>query len=212
MEITFNPKRGKRKFHFDISALSLVISNFIIIVIALIEHWEMAYLMWIYWGQSVTIGVFTFIKILSLENFSTEGFKINNREVAPTRETKHKIAFFFLIHYGGFHLVYFFFLLGLYRVDSVAMLEICLCIGIFVLNHGLSFFHNWKRERYRQQNIGTVMSFPYVRIIPMHLTIILGNFLVKSTGALLLFLILKILADLAMHMEEHAQPVDEEAL
>jgi hypothetical protein len=53
------------------------------------------------------------------------------------------------------------------------------------------------------------MFFPYGRIIPMHFTIIFGGwFGAESTGALLIFLVLKTLADVIMHMAEHADSGD----
>jgi hypothetical protein len=51
-------------------------------------------------------------------------------------------------------------------------------------------------------NIGTLMFVPYIRIIPMHLTIILGVMLEDGLG-LLLFGSLKTVADVAMHKVEH---------
>ncbi|NIP29465.1 MAG: hypothetical protein GTN99_09095 [Candidatus Dadabacteria bacterium] len=58
----------------------------------------------------------------------------------------------------------------------------------------------------RTPNIGTMMFFPYARILPMHFTIIFGGSIAKaSSKSLVLFLVLKTLADLIMHMIEHAQ-------
>ncbi len=58
----------------------------------------------------------------------------------------------------------------------------------------------------RTPNIGTIMFFPYARVIPMHLTIVIGGHFTKgSQGALILFLALKTIADLIMHMIEHAE-------
>ena len=54
-----------------------------------------------------------------------------------------------------------------------------------------------------------MMFFPYARIIPMHITIIAGGFLEKSVGVtfqanatLVLFMLLKTLADIIMHTVE----------
>jgi hypothetical protein len=52
-------------------------------------------------------------------------------------------------------------------------------------------------------NIGTLMFMPYLRILPMHLSIILGAVLGGST-AVLFFLALKTAADAGMHVIEHA--------
>jgi hypothetical protein len=54
-------------------------------------------------------------------------------------------------------------------------------------------------------NIGTLMFFPYARVVPMHLLIVLAASLgSESVTALLIFLLLKTGADVIMHMVEHA--------
>ena len=52
-------------------------------------------------------------------------------------------------------------------------------------------------------NIGSMMFFPYIRIIPMHVFIVLGAFFAGPSGGLVFFLVLKTLADEAMHAIEH---------
>jgi len=89
----------------DPSALSLIISNLVIILLAVVQKWDISVLMWIYWCQSVIIGFSNFARILSLQEFSTKGFRINKKPVAPTKQTQVKTAFFFLIHYGVLHLI-----------------------------------------------------------------------------------------------------------
>ena len=75
----------------------------------------------------------------------------------------------------------------------------------FVFNHRYSYQHNKKRDSQRVPNIGTLMFFPYARIVPMHLTILLAASLGgNSITALLVFLALKTIADVIMHMVEHA--------
>jgi hypothetical protein len=167
--------------------------------------------MWVYWFQSVTIGVFNFVRILSLKDFSTEGFRINNRPVEATRRAKISTAFFFAFHYGFFHFIYAIFLAsfsfsGMFGTSGESTLHlgdvayILLSAAIFFVNHLYSFFYNRVRDA-GKQNIGRVMFFPYARIIPMHLTIIFGMML--GEGAIVLFLVLKTLADLIMHLLEH---------
>ena len=72
----------------------------------------------------------------------------------------------------------------------------------FALNHFWSYRYNRDVDRQGTPNIGTLMFTPYVRILPMHLTILTGGLLGKG---LLLFGGLKILADVVMHLIEHAQ-------
>lgn len=196
-----------KQFRADTSAAYLVISNLITIVLAVYEKWDLSEIMWIYWGQSVIIGYFNRRRILDLKKFSTSGFRINDKLTLPTKETQKSTASFFAIHYGFFHLVY---LVFLYKQTNsltiISVIFIILCIVIFFFNHRYSYFHNRERDMNRVPNIGTIMFFPYLRIIPMHLTIIFGSDFAKgSSSALVLFLVLKTIADLIMHMIEHAQ-------
>jgi hypothetical protein len=171
-----------------------------------VQGWDVSVLMWIYWGQSVVIGYFNVRRILDLEAFSTQGFRINNQAVEPTRETQRKTATFFAMHYGMFHLVYFVFLFQDASLDGpVSLVGAGVCIFAFYLNHRFSWLDNRARDRARVPNIGNIMFFPYLRIIPMHLTILLGGFSGgHGTFSLLCFLLLKTAADVAMHVIEQA--------
>jgi hypothetical protein len=194
------------RLYSDRSLTVLLLSNLFTIVLALVQQWDVHILMWIYWGQSVVIGYFNVHRILGLEKFSTSGFRINNRPVKPTRATQRQTAVFFAMHYGIFHLVYMFFLLSASGVQpGFPLFSVLVCILAFYLNHRFSYRYNRERERAGIPNIGNVMFFPYVRIIPMHLMIVIGsNFLGNNSFALLLFLLLKTAADITMHVIEHA--------
>jgi len=222
MKITFNlTRRGtgtapamkgqpRENLFYDRSLWFLLGSNAVTVVLAVTQNWNLLPLMWVYWFQSIVIGFFNFLRIRHLSEFSTEGLAINGHPVEPTPETKNRIARFFLLHYGMFHLVYFIFLLvfsltGMFStadedVLNTADLKYILPLALLFLgNHLFSYFYNRPRDIGRQ-NIGMLMFYPYARIIPMHLTIILGFFL---GNRLLFFLLLKTLADAIMHVVEH---------
>jgi len=55
----------------------------------------------------------------------------------------------------------------------------------------------------RKPDPGSMMLAPYARILPMHLTIILGSNYATSTSTLALFLFLKTVMDVIMHLVEH---------
>lgn len=194
----------------DPSFWGLILSNLFSIVMALLQGWDLHELMWVYWAQSVVIGLINFYRILSLKEFSTENFYINDRPVSPTPETRRNTAFFFLFHYGFFHLGYLAFIwqeMPLSDADLPRIVFLVLCAMGFMTAHGFSFVHNLGRDfKDRKPNIGTIMFYPYMRIVPMHLTIIIGGAAVESgpgTQALLLFMVLKTLADAGMHVVEH---------
>jgi hypothetical protein len=195
----------------DASGWSLIGANLVTIVIALARGWPLLEIMWIYWGQSVIIGFFNFLRIMNLRQFSTEGVLVNGRSVDPTTKTKVEGAIFFACHYGFFHAIYCVFLVAgpfsARDADATAMdlPFMAICLATFLANHAFSFAHNFQRDRQRCPNIGTVMLFPYARILPMHITIIIGSALAGGPVAIALFLMLKTGADLIMHAIEHSE-------
>ena len=199
-------KFDKSAFKFNLSTWILIVSNLLVIYLAIKEHWSLSVILIVYWGQSVIIGFFNFIKILNLKNFSTENFRINHRPVEPTERTKIFTAFFFAFHYGIFHLVYIIFLISFFfkELDFTNMAFIIFSISLFFINHFISFRYNKKEDANKKHNIGKVMFFPYARIVPMHLMIVFGLALVHTSEALIFFLVLKTIADLIMHQIEHA--------
>ncbi|MFA5374601.1 MAG: DUF6498-containing protein [Dehalococcoidia bacterium] len=199
---------GNRFLRFDISTKVLMLANVVTILFAVVQKWDVIEVMWVYWAQSVIIGCFTYRRILDLKYFSTKGMSVNGVPLEPTQEAKRQTAKFFLVHYGFFHLAYFLFLLVLSTpVSVISAISITVCILTFLANHWFSYKKNRLSDMNRTLKLGTVFMTPYVRIIPMHLTIILGGvFIIEgstSTLALLLFLILKTFADVIMHMVEH---------
>lgn len=183
---------------WDLSLWFLLFSNIITIFFAITENWDLSNIMWIYWFQSIIIGFFNFIRILQLKEFSTEGVVINGLPAQPTQNTKFSLAFFFLLHYGLFHFGYLIFLLA-NTPNFIEVKHILPLALLFFINHLFSYFYNKPRDT-KKQNIGSLMFYPYVRIIPMHLTIIFGY---QFGGGLLLFLVLKTFADVIMHIVEH---------
>ncbi|NNJ94412.1 MAG: hypothetical protein HKP57_06685 [Halobacteria archaeon] len=194
------------KLYSDRSVTALLLSNLLTIMLAVFQQWDVHVLMWIYCGQSIVIGYFNVHRILDLKEFSTKNFRMNNRPVDPTPETQRKVAGFFALHYGFFHVAYMVFLASeTETAGPFPLVSVVVCILVFYINHRFSYRYNQPREQERVPNIGSIMFFPYVRIIPMHLMIVAGGSISGgSQGALLAFLLLKTAADVAMHVIEHA--------
>ncbi|MFH1784132.1 MAG: DUF6498-containing protein [bacterium] len=191
----------------DTSLWPLLGSNLLTIIIAVLENWSLQTVMLVYWCQSVIIGIINFVRILNLKNFSTDGLKMNNRSVQPTEKSKRSVAFFFLFHYGFFHLIYFVFIGAFGALKSINMFFVMIPVAGFFINHWYSFVQNREKDSQKRQNLGTVLFFPYARIVPMHLTIIFGSILARgpfAVVALVFFLVLKTMADVVMHAIEHA--------
>jgi len=153
----------------------LIVTNLVAIVSALVFRWPISYLLFPYWIQSVIIGYYSRKRMLSLNHFSTEGFRSNGQQVDPTEETKRDTARFFTFHYGFFHAVYLAVLSSLVAdfetQDWVWMLILALS---FIHGHSSMYRANYEADRSGCPNIGLLMFLPYVRIIPMHLIIFIG--------------------------------------
>ena len=118
---------------------------------------------------------------------------------------KRQVAAFFALHYGIFHAVYLGFLLGESHGAHLFAPWFWVCIAGFAANHLWSYRYNRDLDRQGTPNIGTLMFTPYIRIVPMHMTIIFGGLLAPSNAGLFLFAALKTVADVVMHAVEHRQ-------
>lgn len=170
---------------------------------AVAEGWSLSTILWTYWVQSVLIGLFQCLKILNLKEFSTQGYTMNGRSVLPNEETKRRSAGFFLLHYGFFHFIYAIFLGGM--ASTVDTLAVAVAGFAFAVNHLISYRANRERDESHSRNIGSLMFFPYIRIVPMHLIIMIAIPFSGQAAVLVFFLLLKTIADAAMHVFEHRQ-------
>jgi hypothetical protein len=173
----------------DSSLLMLVAVNLLVLGIAHHMHMSLPSLMFVYLIQSLIIGAFHVVRILMLD----EG-----------RGAKLQVALFFCGHYGFFHLIYFTFIgVASMRQPLADPAAFGLCALAFAINHAFSLRHNLAKDAAGSPDIGTVMLVPYVRIIPMHLTIASGLVFAPGASGLLLFGLLKTGADALMHVVDH---------
>lgn len=198
--------KTKPKKLWDASATALLATNLFTMFLALWQKWNVGDLMLAYWAQSVTIGYFNFQRMRSLKDFTTAGLKMNGSSVRSTKTVQREVSWFFAAHYGLFHVVYFIFLLAGAVKAELDLPWVLLSVVGFIANHAFSYRHNRVSDEGRKINIGTLLFFPYARIIPMHLTIIFGGLFISKSNSLvlLLFLALKTIADLIMHFVEHS--------
>ena len=147
---------------------------------------------WIYWSQSMIIGLFNFLDLLTVKNFDANDLKINGQ---PMQKGKNGCAaFFFLFHYGMFHLVYFIFIATRLGLQSAISKVVLIGILLFLVESLVSFLYRKRMEQTRTINYGVLFILPYLRIIPMHIFIMIPVFM--GIGGSILFLILKFIADI----------------
>ena len=147
----------------------------------------------LFYIQSVLIGVFNVLDMLTLKNIYVEPGKSSEMFAK-----KGCSAGFFTVHYGMFHLVYLFFLPSLISIKNIDFPFVYLSLWILLATCTVGFVQNKIRNRTEAVNLGVMFFMPYPRVIPIHLMILAPKFL--NVSAPLVFLILKTIPDVVMHM------------
>jgi hypothetical protein len=164
-------------------------------------------IIWLYWSQSIIIGFFTFLELTTTKNFRTGDLKVKD---AIMSKPGCSTGVFFLLHYGFFHLVYFLFLgsdIGFKGINmgffKTAILAVSLSQLVYFLQHKLSFRDN-------PPSLGSMFVQPYIRIIPMHLTILLPAFIGMAPS--LVFIVLRTILDVVGYVVTAPWFFDKKAL
>jgi hypothetical protein len=194
------------------SVLALIAANLIPLAGVFLFDWEVFPLLLLFWFENVIIGFFNALKMLC---------------AAPDQKiqwaAKLFIVPFFCFHYGMFTFVHGVFVVALFGGGAQRgfpgpatffneMLEqklLWAVLGLFA-SHAISFAHNYLLGgEYRRAGVQTLMMQPYGRIVVLHITILLGGFLMMAlkspTLGLALLVVLKIALDLRAHLAERAK-------
>jgi hypothetical protein len=186
------------------STIVLVAANLVPLAGVLFLDWRLGDVMVLYWAESAVVGVFNVFKMAVID-----------------RVAVWLAGPFFLAHFGGFMAIHFLFVYVLFvrgidvqgtgmPLSEVADMFVPLWPALLalVVSHGFSFFANFLgRREYAGRTLRTQMHEPYTRIIIMHVTIILGGFIVMglktAMPVLVLLIAFKIAADAKAHVRQH---------
>ena len=150
------------------------------------------------------IGIFAIWRMLALRQFTTRALTTTGGFARPTQGLKMSTAIFFAFTYGTAHLIYLVFLCllspELSRQDVPGMLA---CVGLFAVNHFFSFREKHRDDLTRTPSIDGIFGFAFLRVLPMHFTLLIGLQLGnRATIFLVSFLVLKTVLDVLMHLAE----------
>lgn len=195
----------------DRSVYGLIVANFVALGVAAATGMTLRELMFLYWLQSVMIGISYFVRVLSLRAYVTDGLeKLEGLSWDAMSHPRLMVALFFLAHYGGFHFGYFMFLVEFADRDTPTFGPALGPLGGFSVAaialaaaHLFSLHENLARDRDTVVNLRMLMLVPYARVVPMHLAIIAGYELGPGPVPFYAFAALKIVADVTMHVIEH---------
>jgi hypothetical protein len=218
------------------TALTLIAANLIPLAGVLAFGWDVASLLFIYWLESAVVGFFNVLRMAQARGegpgptaggrrLATPERPPGNGQALPQSPTffavssqgarqlagasKFLLIPFFLVHYGIFMSVHLGFLLSLFGPPRIPALELSLTTSVLFASHGFSYLTHYllQGENLRATPVSE-MPRPYGRIVVMHLTILLGAFLVTQSGspawALAVMVGVKILIDLVAHFRSHA--------
>jgi len=210
---------------FTPPVISLLFANLVTIVLTIVQHWDLATVMFIYWAQSIIIGIFTVVSLLGADTAALAenmGKSMREQGGSGTVSTRFVRAYtcllagFFALHYGLFHWGYYAFIVesGIFGSVNFSDPNIWFSCGLFFANHLYSHI-TYRHEGPKGAGYVNEQFFrPYQRIIPMHLTIIFGSMVVfalqvfgidATMPVLVLFLLLKTRSDIFAHLSKHAQ-------
>lgn len=177
----------------------IMLNNFVLFISTIIFDLTIHEMMLIFVIQSFMVLYFSVKRMSALEDFSTAGVKINNRPMV--KEDKNKLIFFFILHFGIFNAVYSVFVLSkggfIFDINFIVTIFCAIVTSIMYFQKKNDIFI--ESDKVEKVNIGTLMFTPYLRLIPMHLTIILASF---TYGGILLFLTLKCIVEILIDQIE----------
>jgi hypothetical protein len=188
--------------HIRPSILVLVAVNLVPLAGVLFFGWSVFSVMVLFWAENVVIGILNVARMLTLY------IRRGDRAALGT-------AGFFAMHYGIFTAVHGAFVFVLFGPDGTAgggdpeaYRAIFFALLALTGSHLLSFFVNYIGGReYEVVTVDELMLAPYGRVVALHVTILIGAFLVEALGqpvaALVLLVLIKIGVDVVAHRYEH---------
>jgi hypothetical protein len=189
--------KALRKILTDPAFYGLVLLNIYFIYEYKDDPKKYTTIVWVFWCQSVLIGAFNFIELLTTKNIDATGFTANNKPADPS-QSRGCYSFFFLFHYQFFHIGYFIFLivqLGAKSIDSIFLKSALLALTV---NMVITFIKHKQDYKNHPPKLAALFFMPYLRIVPMHMMILLPAFL--NWQPALIFLILKAVFDVIGHL------------
>jgi len=201
------------RLKWDVSLFSIIVTNIVVIILAIVQKWDVGTVFYIYLWQTIFLWFFTLLKLLFKKNISFIGAVNSEGQFIPI-ESEGLAKFQVIV--GQLTWVLFFgaYFLFIYLLFNPPILSIWMIIVLilFFINHLISFIYYFKKDENKEELAKDLIKITGYRIIVIHMTIWLsGLFLhfISKTGlsfnlvALILLLILKTPVDIYFHNKEH---------
>lgn len=113
----------------------------------------------LFYLQSVLIGVFNALDMFTV---NTTNASEKSEAAEPSRSSKGCAGLFFMVHYGGFHFVYLFFLPQIINFNNINWPFFKLALALLMLGCIISFIQDKVRNRTQSANLLAMFFMPYV--------------------------------------------------
>ena len=211
------------------SVLALVTVNLYTIGLAVYAQWPTMNVILLYWLQNIIIGVFSCVKLVFWKNISFaddgEDRDDNGERLAPLPSGWNKpvqiVRFtfaFFLIH---LLLLKFLFSAVTFPGGDLAttFTAIRFTFALLILNHTISFFLNYAKDTATPTTYRQVDQQAFIRVLPLFgfplyfaiifvpllvFSLIVDDWSVMTSVALVLFMVLKSIVDIIAHLATHS--------
>ena len=203
------------------SLFFLVLANLIPLAGAMFYDWEVFPILVLFWFENVIVGVFFILRILFASGSEYKGSSI-------PLVGRLFLAAFFTFHYGMFSYGHGLFVFGMFggsygersfelseAMQVVASYHLELAIMALAISHAVSFVTNYLLGgEGKDIDIKRLMTRPYQRVVVLHVTILIGGFVVMWLGqpvwALVILIGVKIFVYVQAHIKEHTQAAHED--
>ena len=198
----------------DLSAWAILFANLACIIGIIRDPAAFASVFWVWFLQTLFIGLLAGLRIITLTNYSTKGLSIAGFPDEPPPSFKLKVysVVFAIMPLAFFHFLYYVFASNFYKLPLPSLSEIYYLAAGFFAAHLFSFIYNRKYLQ-NDANLAELITLPLLRIIPTHLFIILAAipFLLFKQAMIgyLIFALLKTLIDLTMHYIENTKKLSD---
>ena len=193
-----------------VAVLLLIGANLIPLAGVLFFGWDLMTILVAYWLENGIVGLFNVLRLA----LAAGGQQSGPGSGSLASSAKVALIPFFVMHYGIFWLVHgaFVFVLPGLAGESEelgpAFGYVALATLALALSHGASFVTNYiGRGEYRRASVDALFLAPYGRVVVLHLTVLLGGFLILESGGpaavVALLVVLKTAIDLLFHLREH---------
>jgi hypothetical protein len=187
----------------------LVAANLVPLVGVLFFGWELMTILVAYWLENGIVGLLNVLRLALAAGDETS----SARGGGAMSSGKLAVIPFFAVHYGIFWVVHGVFVFALPRLTGAADAGptagyVAVAALALALSHAGSFLANYLgRGEYRRARVGELFLAPYGRVVVLHLTVLLGGFLIIDAGGpalvMALLVALKTVLDLGLHLREH---------